>query len=98
VFSVLSHYVTSVDPLYALTKVNHRPSNLNYWHFTLDVYPANKEGYIKEEEAKKEKSLLKKVGKQILRFSFQRYDSLTTIPKVNDSLWLKKISANIAAG
>lgn len=83
-------YDTSVDPLFALTKVNHRPSNLNYWHFTLDVYPANKEGCIKEEEAKKEKSLLKKVGKQLLRFSFQRYDSLTTIPKVNDSLWLKK--------
>ena len=89
VLGTLAEYNAAADPLYGLTKIIHRPSNLNYWHFTLDVFPATREGYIEETLDNSEKNLLKKVGKQLLRFSFHRYGDIA-IPSVKEELWIKQ--------
>ena len=83
-----SAFPAASEPLFGITKINHRPSNLNYWHFTLDTYPATREGYIEEPRDNSEKNLLKKVGKQLLRYSFRRYEEVT-IPVVKETLWNK---------
>lgn len=88
VLGTLAEYNAEEEPLYGVTKVNHRPSNLNYWHFTLDVYPATREGYIEEPQDNSEKKLLKKVGKQFLRYSFKRYEEVS-IAQMKESLWIK---------
>lgn len=88
VLGTLAEYNATTEPLFGTTKVNHRPTNLNYWHFTHDVRPATREGYIEEPQDNSEKNLLKKVGKQLLRYSFKRYEEVN-IPQVMDSLWIK---------
>ena len=88
VLGTLDEYNAASEPLFGITKINHRPSNLNYWHFTLDTYPATRAGYIEEPMDNSEKNLLKKVGKQLLRYSFRRYEEVT-IPVVKETLWNK---------
>lgn len=84
----LEEYNSALTPLRGVTSLNHRPTNLNYWHFTLDIYPFDSKAPIMEVSSKN-KSFAKQVCKQLLRYSFMRIDRKYKFPKLRDSLWMK---------
>lgn len=73
------------------TRVNHDPTNLNYWHFTIDIYPA-------ETDIKPLKDVSKGWSKSIaanfcdfLRHCYEIIENDAQVAKVEDNtLWVRE--------
>ncbi len=81
-------YKATELPLKATTRLNHCPTNLNYWHFTFDTYPADGAKPILKEDAWR-KRVLEKAAKDILRISFFRIHD-REIPTIPPELWARE--------
>lgn len=76
-------------PLDGRAQVNHDPLCLNYWHFTIDLYPPDNIQQIKD-TGKKWKYDMALVLREYLKFHFVMVEEDTIIPQINDkSLWEK---------
>lgn len=78
-------YKNTENPLQAMTRLNHRPTKLNYWHFTFDTYPADSREPLMKSGSWRTR-LLEKITKDILRFSFKLYEDCE-VPTIPEQVW-----------
>lgn len=68
--------------------VNHDPTNLNYWHFTIDLKPMDKEAELKGIKSGWQKNMANELFK-ILRLTFFEIDANYKAPEIEPSVWIK---------
>lgn len=79
-----------VAELIGEARVNHDPTNLNFWHFTIDTYPAESDIKPIKNASDGWKFNVATNLADYLRRSFFCIDESTTIPQVTDkSIWEK---------
>lgn len=77
-------------PFEGHAKVNHDPIRLNYWHFTIDLYPQDNPAPIKD-TGKKWRNSIALVLREYLRQHFVVVDDALKIPSIEDkTLWEKE--------
>lgn len=77
-------------PLEGHVMVNHAPIRLNYWHFTIDLYPHDNSEPIKD-TGKKWRNSMALVLREYLRLHFVVVDEALKIPSIEDkTLWEKE--------
>ncbi len=70
--------------------INHDPTKLNYWHFTIDMYPADSEDRVKGIGKKWSNSMAIRLG-DYLRQTFVIVGDTFPIPQITDKkLWIKE--------
>lgn len=51
----------------AISKLEHKPTNMNYWHVTLDVYESDKDTFLKNNKSKYRKAICEYVVDTMLK-------------------------------
>ena len=70
--------------------VNHDPTKLNYWHFTIDMYPSDSENSVKDINKNWREGMAIRLG-DYLRQSFVIINDPSSIPPItNKELWEKE--------
>jgi hypothetical protein len=68
--------------LYTDIKIVHVPTNLNYWHLQMEVYPATSEKSLTKDEPEWRQLIFENIRDNILRWNFHEHPSLQySIPK-----------------
>lgn len=71
-------------------RINHDPTKLNYWHFTIDMYPADREERVKDISKNWKNSMAIRLG-DYLRQTFEIINDTFPIPQItNEKLWVKE--------
>ena len=80
-------YLTQNSPLMASTILTHKPTMLNYWHFTFNVRQADSEAFIKKVGKEWSKALFAQISKEIFRYGFSYATLEGNYPAIPCSLW-----------
>lgn len=68
--------------------VNHDPTNLNYWHFTIDLQPMDKDSELKYVKNGWQKNLANELFK-ILKSTYFEVGANYEAPVIESSVWMK---------
>ena len=80
-------YLNLEKPLTATTNLSHKPTMLNYWHFTFNVRPADSETYIKKIGKEWSDALFALISKELFRYSFSYATPEGVFPDIPCALW-----------
>lgn len=82
-------YLNQEKPLKAYTVLYHKPTMLNYWHFTFNVRPADSQAFIKKLGKEWSDTLFAQINKDLFRFSFSYATPEGAYPMIPHSMWEK---------
>ena len=80
-------YLSQKQPLTAKTVLSHKPTMLNYWHFTFNVRPADSEAFIKKIGKEWSDALFAQISKDLFRYSFSYAAPDGAFPEIPPTLW-----------
>lgn len=66
----------------------HNPTNMNFWHFTIDIFPADKEEPMKSVSAAWQKNIASYLADYLQR-AFIHITEATDIPGISNNIWEK---------
>ena len=80
-------YLSQEQPLTAKTVLSHKPTMLNYWHFTFNVRPADSETFIKKIGKEWSVALFAQISKELFRYNFSYATPEGGYPSIPSVLW-----------
>lgn len=87
VLGAFEEYLEQEHPLNATTFLSHKPTMLNYWHFTFNVRPADNEAFIKKTGRGWSDTLLSLISKELFRYNFSYATKDGVYPEIPSVIW-----------
>ena len=87
VLGAFEDYLIQEKPLNATTILSHKPTSLNYWHFTFNVQPADSTNLIKKIGKEWSDALFAQINKELFRYSFSYAMPDGIFPEIPCELW-----------
>lgn len=87
VLGEFEEYLSQETPLTSTTVLSHKPTMLNYWHFTFNVQPADSKTFIKKLGKEWSDTLFALISKELFRYTFSYATPDGVFPKIPCILW-----------